>query len=180
MLEWCFFKILAWATHLLGFILFSCSTVSSSLQPHGLQHARHPCPLHLPELAQSHVHWVGDAIQPSHPLLLLPLSFPTSGSFPESVLLIRWPKYWRFSFSIKPSNEYSGLISFRLDWFDLLAVQGTVRSLLFSNTTVQNHQIFSPQPSLWYSSQHLYMTIGKNMITLTRWTFTRKVMSLLF
>ena len=111
--------------------------------------------------------------------LLLPSTFSSIRAFSsESALCIRWPKCW--SFSISPSNEYSGLISFRLDWFDLLAVQGTVRSLLFSNTTVQNHQIFSPQPSLWSSSQHLYMTIGKNMITLTRWTFTRKVMSLLF
>ena len=177
MLEWCFFKILAWATHLLGFILFSCSTVSSSLQPHGLQHARHPCPLHLPELAQSHVHWVGDAIQPSHPLLLLPLSFPTSGSFPESVLLIRWPKYWRCSFSIKPSNEYSGLISFRLDWFDLLAVQGTLKRLL------QHH---SSKPSIL---QVLRLPYGPTLtsicnygktIALTRLTFVGKVMILFF
>ena len=177
MLEWCFFKILAWAAHLLGFILFSCSTVSSSLQSHGLQHARHPYPLHLPELAQSHVHWVGDAIQPSHPLLLLPLSFPTSGSFPESVLLIRWPKYWRFSFSIKPSNEYSGLISFRLDWFDLLAVQGTLKRLL------QHH---SSKPSIL---QVLRLPYGPTLtsicnygktIALTRLTFVGKVMILFF
>ena len=94
-------------------------------------------PVHhqLPEFTQTHVHWVGDAIQPSHPLsslLLLPLIFPDIRVFSnESVLRIRWPKYWSFSFSISPSNEYSGLISFRTDWLDLLAVQGTLKSLLW-------------------------------------------------
>ena len=89
---------------------------------------------YLPEFAQIHVHWVGNAIQTSHPLsfiLLLPLIFPSIRVFGnESVLRIRWPKYWSFSCSISPSNEYSGLISFRIDWFDLLAVQGTLKSLL--------------------------------------------------
>ena len=82
---------------------------------------------HLPELAQTHVHCVGDATQPSHlccPLLLLPSIFPSIRVFSnEPALCIRWPKYWNFSFSISPSNEYSRLISFRIDWFDLLAVQ---------------------------------------------------------
>ena len=93
-------------------------------------------PVHhqLPELTQTHVLWVGDAIQPSHPLLslLLPSSiFPSIRVFSnESALRIRWPKYWSFSFSISPSNEYSGLISFRMDWLDLLAVQGTLGSFL--------------------------------------------------
>ena len=87
-----------------------------------------------PELAQTHVHRIGDAIQPSHHLII-PFSshlqsFPASGSFRMSVLHIRWPKYWSFSFSISLSNEYSGLISFRIGWFDLLAVQGTLKSLL--------------------------------------------------
>ena len=89
-------------------------------------------PVHhqLPESTQTHVHWVGDAIQPSHPLSS-PQSFPASGSFPvESTLRMRWPKYWSFSFSISPSNEHPGLISFRMDWLDLLAVQGTLKSLL--------------------------------------------------
>ena len=89
---------------------------------------------HLLELTQTHVHWVGEAIQPSHPLsslLLLPSIFPSIRVFSnESVLCIRWPKYWSFSFSISPSSEYSGLISFRIDWLDLLAVQGTLKSLL--------------------------------------------------
>ena len=88
----------------------------------------------LPELAQTHVHGVGDAIQPSHPLSSpFPPAFNLSQHqvfSNESVLCIRWPKYWNFSFSISPSNEYSGLISFRIDWFDLLAVQDTLKSLL--------------------------------------------------
>ena len=93
-------------------------------------------PVHhqLPKLAQTHVHRVGDAIQPSHPLsssLLLPSIFPSIRVFSkESDLRFRWPKYWSFSFRINLSNEYSGLISFRIDWFDLLAVQGTLKSLL--------------------------------------------------
>ena len=91
-------------------------------------------PVHhqLPELAQTHVHGVSDAIQPSHPLLsplLLPSVFPSiKVSSNKSVLRIQWPKYWSFRFSISPSNEYSGLVSFRMDWLDLLAVQGTLKS----------------------------------------------------
>ena len=101
----------------------------------------------LPELTQIHVHRVNDAIQPSHPLSSL-----SSPAFnlsqdqvfsKESVLLIRWPKYWSFSFSISLSNEYSGLISFRMDWLDLPAVKGLSR--VFSNTTVQKHQFFCTQ-----------------------------------
>ena len=102
-------------------------------------------PVHhqLPELAPTHVHRAGDVIQPSHllflqPLLLLPSIFPSIRVFSnESALCIRWPKYWSFSFSISPSSEYSGLISFRLDWFDLFAVQGTLKhSQVFSSTPV--------------------------------------------
>ena len=94
-----------------------------------------PVPQHLPEFAQVHVHWISDAIQPSHPLsspsLLLPSIFPSIRVFSsESTLRIRWPKYWSFSFSISPCSEYSGSISLRIDWFDLLAVQGTLKSLL--------------------------------------------------
>ena len=107
----------------------------------------------LPEPAQTHAHRVGDAIQPSHPLyslLLLSSILPSIRVFSsESVLRIRWPKYWSFSFSISPSSECSGLISFRIDWFDLLAVQSTLK---FSNITVQKHQFFSAQPSLWSNS----------------------------
>ena len=90
-----------------------------------------------------------------HPLLLLPSIFPSIRVFSsQSVLRIRWPKYWSFSFSISPSNEYSGLISFRMDWLELLAVQGTLKSLL-SNTTVQKHQFFGSQLSLW-SNSHIH------------------------
>ena len=113
-----------------------------------------------------------------HPLLLLPSVFPSLRVFSkESVLCIRWPKYWSFSFSISPSNEYSGLTSFRIDWLDLLAVQGPLKSLL------QHHS--SKASTLWHSAyfvvqhSHLYMTTGKT-IALTRWTFVSKVMSLLF
>ena len=89
---------------------------------------------YLLEFVQTHVYWASDAIQPSYPLLptvfSCPQSFPASGSFPEeSALHSRWPKYWSFSFSTSPSNEYSGLTSFRIDWFDPLAVQGTLKSL---------------------------------------------------
>src|SRR5574337_742085 len=111
-----------------------------------------------------------------HPLLLPPSIFPSIRVFSnESVLSIRWPKYWSFSFSINPSNEYSGLISFRMDWFDLLAVQGTLKSL------PQHHSSKASvlQCSAFFMVQlsHPYMTIGKT-IALTIWTFVGKVMSL--
>ena len=112
------------------------------------------------------------------PLLLLPSIFPSIRVFSnESALYIRWPKYWSFSCSKSPSNEYSGLISFRIDWFELLAVQGTLKSLL------KHHS--SKASILWRSAffmiqlSHPYMTTGKT-ITMTRWTFASKVMSLLF
>ena len=110
------------------------------------------------EFAQTHVHWVSDAIQPSHPLsplLLLPPIFPSNRVFSnESVLHIRWPKYWRFTFSISPSDEYSGLISFTVDWFDLLAVQGTLKSLLQHHSSKAS--FFGTQLSLWFNS-HIHM-----------------------
>ena len=112
------------------------------------------------------------------PLLLRPSVFPSIRVFSnESVLLIRWPKYWSFSFSISPSNEHSGLISFRMHWLDLFAVQGILKSLL------QHH--CSKASILWHSAffilqlSHPYMTTGKT-IALTRWTFVDKVMLLLF
>ena len=114
-----------------------------------------------------------------HPLLLLPSIFPTIRVFSnESVLHIRWPKYWNFSFSISPSNEYSGLISFRIDWFDLLAIHPWTLSRIFSNTTVQKHPFFTIRPSP-RSNSHPYMTTEKTIL-LTRRTFVGKVMSLLF
>ena len=129
----------------------------------------------LPEFAQIHVHWVSDAIKPSHPL-----SSPSPPAFKfssirvfsnESVLRNRWPKYSSFSFSISPSNEYSGLISFRIDWFDPLAVQGTIKSLLQHRS--------SKASFLQCSLSHPYVTPGKT-ITSTRWTIVGKAMSLLF
>ena len=113
-----------------------------------------------------------------HPLLLPPSVFPSIRVFSsESVLRIRWPKYWSFSFNIIPSNEHPGLISFRVDWLDLLAVQGTLKSLLqhhSSKASVLQHSALFTVPL-----SHLYMATGKT-IALTRWTFVGKVMSLLF
>ena len=134
-------------------------------------------PVHqqLPELTQTHVHWVDDAIQPSHPLLSP--SPPASHLWVfsnESALWIRWPKYWSISFSISPSNEYSWLISFRMNWLDF---QGTLKSLLqhYSlKASILQHSAFFIVQLL-----HLYVTTGKT-IALTRWTFDGKEMSLLF
>ena len=166
--------------HIFFFFLFNCSVVSDSLQPHGLQHSSLPCPsLSLGACSNS---CPIESVMPSNhlilcrPLLLLPSVFVSIRVFSnESALCIRWPKYQRFSFSISPSNEY--LISFKIDWFDLLAVQGTLKSLL------QHHS--SKASNLWHSAffmvhlLHLYMTTGKT-IALTRQTFVGKVMSLLF
>ena len=113
-----------------------------------------------------------------HPLFLLPSIFPSIKVFSnESVLCIRWPDYWNFSFSISPSNEYSGQISFRIDWVDLLAVQGTLNSLLqhhSSKASILQHSAF-----FIVQLSHSYMTTG-NTIALTKWTFVGKVMPLLF
>ena len=115
-----------------GSVQFSRSVVSDSLRPHGLQHPRLPCASATPEAYSMSIESV---MPPNHLVLCLPLLLPSI--FPsirvfsnESVLHIRWPKYWSFSFSIIPSNEYSGLISFRMNWLDLLAVQGILKSLL--------------------------------------------------
>ena len=140
-------------------------------------------PVHhqLPEFTQTHVHWVSDAIQPSHPLSspsFLPSIFPSIRVFSnESVLRIRWPKCWSFSFNITPSNEYSGLIFFRMDWLDHLAVHGTLKSFLqhhSSKASILRHSAFCI-----VQLSHPYMTTGKT-IALTRWTFVGKVMFLLF
>ena len=113
-----------------------------------------------------------------HPRLLLPSIFPCIRVFSnESALHIRWPKYWSFSFIISPSHEYPGLISFRVDWFDLLAVQGTLKSLLQHHSwkvSILRHSAF-----FMIQLSHPYMTSGKN-ISLTIWTFVRKFTSLLF
>ena len=139
-------------------------------------------PVHhqLPEPTQTHVHCVGDAIHLMlfYPLLLLPSIFPSIRIFSkESSLCIKWPKYWSFNFSISPSNEYSGLISFRMDWLDLLAVQGTLKSLLQHHSLKAS--IFRCSAFFVVQLSHPYMTTGKTT-ALTRWTFVDKVMSLPF
>ena len=140
-------------------------------------------PVHhqLLELTQTHVHRVSDAIQPSHPLsssLLLPSISSNIRVFSdESVFHIRWPKYWSFSFSINPSHESSGLISFRMDWLDLLAVQGTLKSLLQYHSSKAS--ILQHSASFVVQLSQPYMTTEKT-IALTRRTFVDKVMSLLF
>ena len=162
---------------------FLCSITSDSLRPHGLQHTRHPCSSPTPgdELTQTHVHQFSDAIQPSHPL-----SSPSPGAFnlsnirvfsSESVLHIRWPKYWSFSFTISLSNEYSGLISLRMDYLGLFAVQGTFKSHLQHHSSKAS--ILRCSTFFIVQLSHPYMTTGKNL-TLTRWTFASEVMSLLF
>ena len=112
------------------------------------------------------------------PLLLLPSIFPSIRVFSnESVLCIRWPKFWSFSFSISPSNEYSGLISFRIDWFHLLAVQGTLKSLLQHHSSKPS--IIQHSPFFMVQLSHPYMTTGKTIV-LTKWTFVGRATSLLF
>ena len=112
------------------------------------------------------------------PILLLPSVFPIVRVFSnESLLCIRWPKYWSFSFNISPSKEYSGLISFRMDWFDLLVVQGTLKSLLQQHSSKVS--IFQHSAFFTVQLSHPYMTTGKTIV-LTRWTFVGKLMSLLF
>ena len=159
--------------------------MSDSLWLHGLQHTRLPCPSPLLKLAQIHVQWVGDAIQPSHPLSSpSPPAFNLSqpqGLSKESVFCIRRLKYWSFSFNISPSNEYSGL--FPLGWTGWISLLSKGLSRVFSNTTAQKHQLCLTL--LWCSSFFIvqlsnpYMTTGKT-IALTRQTFAGKVTSLLF
>ena len=152
--------------------------MSESLWPHGLGHTRLPCPSLSPRVClNSHPlsQWCHPTISSSvAPFSSWPQYFPTSWFFSsESALHIRWPEYWSFNFSICPTNEYSGLISFRINLFDLLAVQGTLKSFL------QCHS--SKASILWHSAffmvqlSHPYMTTGKT-IALARWTFASKVM----
>ena len=139
------------AQHCCCSVIQSCPTLCDSMD---CNMPGFPVLHYFPELAQTNIHWVHNAIQPSHPLssLHLPLIFPSIRVFSiESALRIRWPKYWSFSFAISPSNKYSGLISLRIDWFDLLAVQRTL-SRVFSNSTAWKHQFFGVQLSLWSNS----------------------------
>ena len=151
----------------------SVAQSSDSLQPHGPQHARPPCPSpnsrSPPKLMSIELVMPSNHLTLCRPLLLLPSLILSIRVFSnESALRIRWPKYWSFSFS--PSNEHPGLISFRMDWFDLLQSKGFSR--VFSNTAIQKHQFFG----IWPSLSHPYTTTGKT-IALTRQTFVGKVMS---
>ena len=152
--------------------------MSNSLQPHGLQYARPLCPLPTPGVYSNSCPLNWSHLILCRPLLLPPSIFPSIRVFSkELVVHIRWPKYWSFSFSISPSSEYSGLIFFGMDWMDLLAVQGTLKSLLqdhSSKASILRHSaLFILQLS------HPYMTTGRT-IALTRRTLVGKVMSLLF
>ena len=163
-------------------VQFSHAVMSNSLWPHGLQHARLPCPSPTPEVYSNSCplsQWCHPTISSSAiPFSSCLQSFSSIRVFSnESVLRIKWPEYWSFSFSISPSNEHSGLISFRIDWLDLLAAQVTLKSLLQHHNSkasiLQRSAFFIVQLS------HPYMTTRKTII-LTRWTFVGKVMSLLF
>jgi len=171
-----------WATEQVS-VQFSSVTQSYPTLCDPKNHSTPGLPVHhqLPESTQTHAHWVNDAIQPSHPL---PSPSPPSlnpsqhqSLCNESALRIRWPKYWSFSFNISPSNEHPGLISFRMDWLDLLAVQGTLKSLLQHHSSkasiLRRSAFFTVQLS------HPYMTTGKT-IALTRQNFVGKVIALLF
>ena len=158
------------------------SVTSNSVWPHGLQHTRPPCPSPTPGIYSNSCSlswWCHPTISSSViPLLLPPSILPSIRVFSnESVLPVRWPKYWSFSLSISPSNEYPGLISFRMDWLDLLAVQGTLKSLLPHHSSKASILLCSAFFIVQLS--HPYMTTGKT-IALTRWTFVGKVMSPLF
>ena len=161
------------------YLLLSQEVVSESLWPRGLQHARIPCPSPTPGAysnSRPASQWCHPTISSSVvPFSSCPQSFLVSGSFQMSVLHIRCPKYWSFSFNISPSNEHPGLISFRMDSLDLLAVQGTLKSLLqhhSSKASILRHSAF-----FTVQLSHLYMTTGKT-IALTRCALVGKVISL--
>ena len=154
--------------------------MSDSLRPHGLQQARPPCPSPTPIACSNSCPLSG---MPSNHLILCcpllpPSVFPSIRVFSsESVLRIKWPKYWSFSFNISPSNEHPGVISFRMDWLDLLALPGTLKSLLQHHSSKASILCYSA--FFIFEHSHPYMNTGKT-ITLTRWIFISKVMSLIF
>ena len=159
----------------------SVAQLCPTLQPHRLQHTRPPCPSPTPRVYSKLMSI--ESVMPSNhlilccPVLLLPSIFPSIRVFSnKSAFRSRWPKYWSFSFNISPSNEHSGLISFRIDWLDL-AVQGTLKNLLQHHSTKAS--ILQRSAFLIVQLSHPYMTTGKT-IALTRQTFVGKVMSLLF
>ena len=152
---------------MLSSVQFIHSVVSNSLRPHELQHARLPCPSPILVACWKSI----ELLMPSNhlilclPFLLLPSIFPSIRVFSdESLLRIRWPNFWSFSFSISPSNEYSGLISFRMDCLDLLAVQGTLKSLLQHHSSKAS--IFGAQSSLWSNSHILAWLLEKPQLWL--------------
>jgi len=161
--------------------LFSHSVMSNSLRPHGLQHVRLPCPLPTPTACWNSCpssQWCPPTISSCRPLLFLPSAFPSIRIFSNELALhIRWSKYWSLSFNISPSKEYSGLISFRTDWFDLLAVQGTLKSFLQHYNSKAS--IIRCSAFFMVQLSHTYMTTGKN-IALTIQTFVGKAVSLFF
>ena len=169
---------------MLGWLQFSSvhSVMSNSLQPHGLQQCQASLSItnsqSLPKLMPIESMMPSNHLILCHPLPLLPSIFPSIRVFSnESTLHMRWPKYWSFSFNISLSNEHSGLISFRMNWLNLLAVQGTLKSLLqhhSSKASILQHSAF-----LIVQLSHPYMTTGKT-VALTRWAFVGKVISLLF
>ena len=174
------YNLLYWSAFFHSIQFSSVTQSCPTLQPHWLQHIKLPSPSPAASWSLLKLTSIELVMPLNHfilccALLLLPSIFPSIRDFSdESVLHIRWPKYWSFSFSISLFNEYSGLISFRMDWFDLFAVQGTLKSLL------QHHS--SKVSILWCSAffiiqlSHPSVTTGKN-ISLTRWTFVGKVMS---
>ena len=146
-------------------VQFSCSAVSNSLRPHGLQHTRPPCPSPAPRVYSDSCplsRWCHPTISSSNvrPLLLLPSIFPSISVFSnESVLHVKWPKYWSFGFSVSPSNEHPGLTSFRMDWVDLPAVRGTLKSLLQHHSSKAS--ILCCSALFIVQLSHPYMTTGK-------------------
>ena len=156
-------------------VQFSHSLVSDSLRPHESQYARPPCPSPTPGVYSNSCPsswWCHPAISSSVvPLLLLPPIPPSIRVFSnQSTLRMRWPKYWSFSFSISPSNEHPGLISFRMEWLDLFAIQRTLKSLQHHSSKAS---IFQRSALFTVQLSHPYMTTGKT-IALTRWTFVGK------
>ena len=161
-------------------VQFSRPVVSDSLRPQGLQHASLPCPSPTPGACSnpSSCWWPSNHLILCHPLLLPPSVFLSIRIFSnESLIHIRWPKYWSFSLSNSPSNEYSGQIFFRIDWLDILAVQGTLRKSLLQHHS-STDQFSRAQFSLW-SNFHIHTwLLEKSALTIE--TFVSKVMSLLF
>ena len=148
-----------------GLVQFSCLVMSDSLWPH--ENSTPGIPVHheIPESSQSHVHWVDNAIQPSHSLSspISPATYLSSIRIfsNESAFRIRWPKYWSFSFNINPSNKQPGLISFRMDWLDLLAVRGTLKSFLQHRSSKAS--ILRRSAFFTVRLSHPYMTTGKTI-----------------